>query len=171
MIATAMAILLLVIAIRPTLATSLVGLARVLPGSRLSRALARLAGALLVHAEKRRTLLVGIVLSAGFYALFVFESYLALRAFGAEIDLASVLVIAPTVALIMTLPITINGWGTAEAASVLLYTQIGVAEADALSMALLARVNFLLMGGMGGLIYLWQGWRAPAHADHPASPG
>jgi glycosyltransferase 2 family protein len=166
--ATVMATLLLVIAIRPTLATSLAGLARALPISRLSRALAHLASALLVHVEKRRTLLVGIALSASFYGLFAIESYLALRAFGAEIDLASVLVIAPTIALIMSLPITINGWGTAEAASVLLYTQLGVAEADALSMALLSRVNFLLMGGMGGLLYLWQTWHAPARADHPA---
>lgn len=167
MAATAMAIGLLAIALRPTLATWLAGLARALPVSRPSRALARLASALLVHVEKRTTLLFGIVLSAGFYALFAFESFLALRAFDVEIDLASVCVIAPTIALIMSLPITINGWGTAEAASVLLYTQVGVAEADALSMALLARVNFLLMGGMGGLLYLWQSWHARARVEHP----
>jgi uncharacterized protein (TIRG00374 family) len=131
--ATAMATLLLVIAIRPTLAMSLAGLARALPVSRLSGALARLASSLLVHIEKRTTLLVGIVLSAGFYALFALESFLALRAFGVDIDLASPLVIAPTIALIMSLPISINGWGTAEVASVLLYTQVGVPEADALS--------------------------------------
>jgi uncharacterized protein (TIRG00374 family) len=166
--ATVMAVGLFGVAIRPTLATLLGSLARALPNSRPSRALARLAGALLVHVGKRTTLLAGIVLSAGFYALFAFESYVALRAFGAEIDLASVLVVAPIIALIMSLPITINGWGTAEAASVLLYTQLGVAEADALSMALLARLNFLLMGGMGGLLYLWQSWHAPARADHPA---
>jgi uncharacterized protein (TIRG00374 family) len=166
--AAAMAIGLFVIAIRPTLATWLAGLARALPISRLSRVLARLASALLVHVEKRTTLLVGTVLSAGFYAMFAFESFLALRAFGVEIDLASALVIAPTIALIMSLPITINGWGTAEAASVLLYTQVGVAEADALSMALLSRANFLLMSGMGGLLYLWQSWHAPARADRPA---
>ena len=77
-------------------------------------------------------------------------------------------VVAPSVALITSLPITINGWGTAEAASVLLYTQLGVAEADALSLALLTRLNFLLMGGMGGLLYLCRSWRAPARADGPA---
>jgi uncharacterized protein (TIRG00374 family) len=166
--ATVMAISLFVIAIRPALALSLGGLAGALPISRLSRALARLAGALLVHVEKRTTLLVGIVLSAGFYALFAFESLLALRAFGVEIDLASALVIAPTIALIMSLPITINGWGTAEVASVLLYTQVGVTEADALSMALLSRANYLLMSGMGGLLYLWQSWQAPRRAKHLA---
>jgi glycosyltransferase 2 family protein len=168
MAAAVMAIGLFVIAIRPTLATWLAAVARALPISRLGRLLARLAGALLVHVGRRTTLLAGIALSAGFYALLAFESFLALRAFGVEIDLASVLVVAPTIALVMSLPITINGWGTAEAASVLLYTQLGVAEADALSMALLTRVNALLMGGMGGLLYLWQGWRARAPADHPA---
>jgi glycosyltransferase 2 family protein len=166
--ATVAAVVLAVIAIRPTLASSLAGLARALPVSRLSRALARLASALLVHVERRMTLLVGIVLSACFYVLFAFESFLALRAFGADIDLASVLVIAPTIALIVSLPITINGWGAAEAASVLLYTQVGVAQADALAMALLSRANFLLMGGMGGLLYLWQSWRAPARDEHTA---
>jgi uncharacterized protein (TIRG00374 family) len=167
MAATAMAVGLLIIATRPTMASWLVGLAQALPVSQLSHVLARLAHALLVHVEKRRTLLIGIVLSAGFYALFAFESLLALRAFGVEIDLASVLVIAPTIALIISLPITINGWGTAEAASVLLYTQLGVVQADALAMALLSRANFLLMAGMGGLLYLWQSWHAPARADHP----
>jgi uncharacterized protein (TIRG00374 family) len=168
MIATAMAIGLLVIAIRPTLATSLAGLARALPVSRLSHLLARLASALLVHVGQRSTLLVGIVLSAVFYSLLAFESYLALRAFGVEIDPTSVLVVAPTIALIMSVPVTINGWGTAEAASVLLYTQLGVTETDALSMALLTRLNFLLMGGMGGLLYLWESWHAPARANHLA---
>jgi uncharacterized protein (TIRG00374 family) len=168
MAATVMAISLFVIAIRPTLATSLAGLARALPVSQLSRTLARLASALLVHVEKRTTLLAGIVLSAGFYALFAVESYLALRAFGVDIDLASPLVIAPTIALIMSLPITVNGWGTAEVASVLLYTQVGVPEAAALSMALLSRVNYLLMSGAGGLLYLWQSWQAPRRAKHLA---
>ena len=168
MAATAMAIGLLVIAIRPTLATSLAGLARALPVSRVSHLLAHLASALLAHVGQRATLVAGIVLSAIFYALLAFESFLALRAFGVEIDPASVLVVAPTIALIMSMPITINGWGTAEVASVFLYTQFGVAETDALSMALLTRLNFLLMGGMGGLLYLWQSWHAPARANHLA---
>ena len=168
MIATAMAIGLLVIAIRPTMATSLAGLARALPASRLSHLLARLADALMAHVGQRTTLVGGIVLSAVFYALLAFESYLALRAFGVEIEPASVLVVAPTIALIISVPITVNGWGTAEAASVFLYTQLGVAETDALSMALLTRLNFMLMGGMGGLLYLWQSWHAPARANHVA---
>jgi uncharacterized protein (TIRG00374 family) len=162
MAASAMAIGLLAIALRPTLATSLAGLAQALPVSRLSHLLARLASALMAHVGQRATLVAGIVLSAVFYALLAFESYLALHAFGVEIDLASVLVVAPTIALIISVPITINGWGTAEAASVFLYTQLGVAEADALSMALLTRLNFLLMGGMGGLLYLWQSWHPRA---------
>jgi uncharacterized protein (TIRG00374 family) len=150
------------------MATSLAGLARALPASRLSHLLARLAGALMAHVGQRTTLVGGIVLSAVFYALLAFESYLALRAFGVEIDPASVLVVAPTIALIISVPITVNGWGTAEAASVFLYTQLGVAETDALSMALLTRLNFMLMGGMGGLLYLWQSWHAPARANHLA---
>jgi glycosyltransferase 2 family protein len=166
--AFAMAIALLIVALRPTLATWLARVARALPISRLNQLLARLASALLAHVGQRLTLVAGIILSALFYFLFACESFLALRALGVEIDLAAVLVVAPSVALITNLPITINGWGTAEAASVLLYTQFGVAEADALSMALLTRLNFLLMGGMGGLLYLCRSWQAPARADRPA---
>jgi uncharacterized membrane protein YbhN (UPF0104 family) len=165
--ATAMAVALLVVALRPTLATWLARVARALPISRLNQLLAQLASALLAHVGRRATLVAGILLSAVFYLLVACESFLALRALGVEIDLGSVLVVAPSIALIMSLPITINGWGTAEAASVLLYTLLGVAEADALSMALLTRLNFLLMGGMGGLVYLGRSWHAPARADHP----
>jgi glycosyltransferase 2 family protein len=165
--AFAMAIALLVVALRPTLAIWLARVARALPIARLKQLLARLANALLAHVGQRATLVAGIVLSALFYFLVACEGFLALRALGVEIDLGTVLVVAPSIALIMSLPITINGWGTAEAASVLLYTQLGVAEADALSLALLTRLNYLLMGGMGGIVYLCRSWQAPARADHP----
>lgn len=166
--AFAMAGVLLIVALRPTLAIWLARTARVLPLARFNQLLARLASALLAHVGRRATLAGGILLSALFYLILGCESFLALHALGVEIDLGSVLVVAPTIALIVSLPISINGWGTAEAASVLLYTQLGVGEADALSMALLTRLNFLLMGGMGGLVYLGRSWYAPARADHPA---
>jgi uncharacterized membrane protein YbhN (UPF0104 family) len=165
------ALVLLVLATSRSPATWLRRAIMAMPASRVGAVLAGVLRDLLVHADQRAALLGGIGLSVAFYVLMACESWLAFFAFGVEMSFGGVLVVVPTIALIVSLPITINGWGTAEAASVLLYMQLGVAEADALAMALLSRVNLLLISGMGGLLYLWQSWHAPARADHPARAG
>jgi uncharacterized membrane protein YbhN (UPF0104 family) len=167
-VATAAAVALITLAVTPTMANCMAGLAHALPISRAGDVLARLADDLLAYVGQHITLLKGILLSAVFYGMVAFESFVAFHALGVDVDLASVLVISPIIALIISLPITVGGWGTAEAASVLLYTQVGVSGADALSIALLARVNFMLMCGMGGLLYAWQSRQARSEARHPA---
>jgi uncharacterized membrane protein YbhN (UPF0104 family) len=164
-VASVAAVVLLTIAFTPAAANCVAGLARAMPMSRAGDVLARLASDLLVHVGQHTTFLKGILLSAGFYGIVAFESFVAFHALGVDVDLASVLVIAPIIALIVTLPISVGGWGTAEAASVLLYTQVGVSGADALSLALLARANFILMCGMGGLLYLWQSRQVSSKAQ------
>jgi glycosyltransferase 2 family protein len=156
------ALMLLVLATSRSPAGRLRRAIQALPASRIGAVLSGVLRDLLVHVDQRRELLVGIALSVAFYVLMALESWLAFFAFGVEMSFSGVLVVVPTIALLISLPITINGWGTAEAACVLLYTQLGVADADALSIALLSRANLLLMGGMGGLLYLWQSWHAAA---------
>lgn len=158
---------LIAIAVTPATASCMAGLAHAMPTSRIGDLLQRVASSLLDHVGQHLTLLKGVLFSTVFYGVVALESFVAFHALGVDVGLASVLVIAPIIALITILPLTASGWGTAEAASVLLYTQVGVSGPEALSMALLGRANFILICGSGGLLYLWQSSRTPAPQPHP----
>lgn len=163
--ATVGAIALLVIATTRAPARWAVAAAQALPGARIRVVVEGTFRALAVYVDRPRTLALGVALGVAFYSLISFEAFVAFHALGIAIEPIVVVVVVPAIALITSIPITINGWGAAEATGFLLYTQLGVAGPAALSIALLTRVNTTLMSGMGGLIWLWQ---AHAHKLAPA---
>jgi uncharacterized protein (TIRG00374 family) len=127
-----------------------------LPESRARSMTSDLIRALAIHVARPKTLIVGIALGIVFYMLLAFEAFLAFHALGIDIDPVLVMIVVPMIALISCIPITINGWGAAEATSLLLYTQLGVTSPAAFSVALLTRVSGTLISGLGGLILLWE---------------
>ncbi|MEM7025109.1 MAG: lysylphosphatidylglycerol synthase transmembrane domain-containing protein [Pseudomonadota bacterium] len=127
---------------------------RFLPGRLLRSSAAGVLRDLGRSTEHRGPMVAGVALSGAFYLVAALQAYVAYHAFGVEVPLAGVLLIVPLVALIMAVPISVNGWGVAEVVKVLLYAQLGVAEADALSVALFGRFMLTAVGFMGGLIYL-----------------
>jgi len=129
---------------------------RQLPQSRACSMASELVRALAIHVARPKTLVVGIVLGIVFYTLLALEALLAFHALGIDINPVLVMIVVPMIALISCLPITINGWGAAEATSLLLYTQLGVTSPAAFSVALLTRVSGTLISGVGGLILLWE---------------
>jgi glycosyltransferase 2 family protein len=143
--------------------------ARYVPGARIRSIADAILGDLVLHVERHAVLMVAIVIGAAYYILAAIETYLAFRAFGVHVDLFAVMVVSPIVALTSSIPITINGWGITEAASVLLYTQLGVSAPEAFATALLGRINFLVMAVVGGLIYLADVYARAGRGD-PASP-
>jgi len=109
---------------------------------------------LLLYVDRRGTTLTAVALSVGFRLVTATGSYFAFLAFGIDISFGTVLFISLLLSFITMVPISINGWGIREGAFVLLYTQVGVGSAEALSVALLGRVLGLLMSSVGGLMYL-----------------
>jgi uncharacterized protein (TIRG00374 family) len=124
------------------------------PESRLRSIADAILGDLVLHVGRHAVLLRAIAIAAAYYMLAAVETFLAFWTFGVHVHLFAVMVVSPVVALISSIPITINGWGITEAASVLLYTQLGVSAPEAFATALLGRINFLVMAVIGGLIYL-----------------
>jgi hypothetical protein len=55
--------------------------------------------------------------------------------------------------LIGVIPVTINSIGLREGAFVYLFSQLGVPGAEALALALLARIGLLLPGIVGGILF------------------
>jgi hypothetical protein len=127
---------------------------RFLPSKALRSNVAGVLRDLAVHNGQWGQLAAGVALSAGFYVVAALHAYLAFLAFGVEIDFVGILVTVPLIAMIMAVPISVNGWGVAEVVKVVLYAQLGATSVEALSVALLGRVTLSLIGGIGGVIYL-----------------
>ncbi len=109
---------------------------------------------LLLYVDRKGTTLMAIAISIGLRVMGAIASYFAFLAFGIDISFGTVLFISLLLNVISMLPISINGWGIREGAFVLLYTQVGVGDAEALSVALLSRVLHVLVSSVGGLMYL-----------------
>lgn len=80
--------------------------------------------------------------------------FLAARAFGVEAGLLSFLILVPLIITIASIPITIAGAGAREAASVYLFTLIGVEHSISLSVSLLNLVFMVSFGILGGVLYV-----------------
>jgi hypothetical protein len=140
-------------------------LARLVPGAALRSKVAGVLRDLAVHNEHWDRLLGGVLLSAGFYVVAAVHTWLAFLAFGVHLDFVGVLVVVPLVTMIMAVPITVNGWGVAEAVKVVLYVQLGATGAEAFAVALLGRFTLTLIGATGGVIYLLTPGRRPANRE------
>jgi len=154
-LATLGALALGLLATAPRLACSVLGAVQRLPESRARSIASDLVCALVTHADRPGILVIGVALGIVFYMILALEAFFAIHALGIDINPLLVMIVVPMIALISSLPITINGWGAAEATSFLLYTQLGVSGPAALSIALLTRVSGTLISAFGGLILLW----------------
>ncbi|ETX13183.1 hypothetical protein OCH239_13005 [Roseivivax halodurans JCM 10272] len=76
------------------------------------------------------------------------------EALSLDVDFATFFIIAPLAIFIMTLPISINGIGLRETAFVLLLGMTGVAGEQALALAWMEFGLILMLGGVGGLVYI-----------------
>ena len=109
---------------------------------------------MLLYVDRRGTTLNAIAISVAFRLVIAIGSYFEFLALGVDISFETVVFISLLVNVISLVPISINGWGLREGAFVLLYTQVGVGSAEALSVALLGRVLGAVMSSGGALFYL-----------------
>lgn len=141
---------------------------------RLVRGLAQLAGdtrALFFHPGwSASTLVVALVghvnLSLTVYVLAV--------GLGLDVHALECLVLVPPVILIMTLPISIAGWGVRETAMVTAFAFVGVADHSAVVLSVLFGIVTMVGALPGGLIFLLAGGRrieAEELADEVADQG
>ena len=86
-------------------------------------------------------------------------AYFCARALDVNVSILDCLVLIPPVILIMTLPISIAGWGVREGAMVAAFAFVGVVEGDAFVMSILFGVVNVVVSLPGGLIWLISGNR------------
>lgn len=80
--------------------------------------------------------------------------HLRALAFGIDLAPAQTMIVAPVIVLLITLPITPGGVGSQEAFFALTYGAIGIGQAGALAIALLARGIDLILSALGAFAWL-----------------
>jgi uncharacterized protein (TIRG00374 family) len=90
--------------------------------------------------------------------MLIFGNYLLGLAVGVDLSLYYYFLFIPIISVLLMLP-SIGGLGIREGAYVLLFSQVGVANSQALALAFAFDVVLLINGLIGALIYLAQGMR------------
>ncbi|QQO22518.1 flippase-like domain-containing protein [Bradyrhizobium diazoefficiens] len=120
---------------------------------------------LLLKSERRAllfgsALLIHLVTAAACYAL--------ARGVGAQLSVADAGVLIPPVVLLTAVPISISGWGVREGAMVACLGLAGVPSEEALSVSLLLGAISVIIGLIGGAIWLASPERGSYSADKAA---
>lgn len=97
------------------------------------------------------------VLSFAVQGIYVAVWMVLALAVGFELPPETFLVTVPVVSLGAMLPVTLSGVGVREGLWILLLAQFDMDPATVTAFSLLYFVAFAVTGGIGGLIYLWQG--------------
>jgi uncharacterized protein (TIRG00374 family) len=101
-----------------------------------------------------RVVIWTFLLSTGYLLLMIAINYIFIVSIGKSIELKDLFVFLPVIALLTSIPISINGLGLREGAYIYLFATIGFTNSESLSISLLNFVLMLLSGLPGALFYL-----------------
>jgi glycosyltransferase 2 family protein len=93
-------------------------------------------------------------LSILIHLLTTLAAWCAARAVGADMSLLYSLFLVPPVILVAVVPISIAGWGVRESAMIAAFAYAGLPQSDGLIVSLLFGIGFLLVGIVGGLVWV-----------------
>jgi uncharacterized protein (TIRG00374 family) len=85
--------------------------------------------------------------------------YLLAVGLNLDVDVLDCLVLVPPVILIMTLPISVAGWGVRETAMVTAFSFVGIPDASTLVLSILFGIISMLTALPGGVVFLAVGGR------------
>ncbi|MCX7819285.1 MAG: flippase-like domain-containing protein [Kiritimatiellae bacterium] len=102
----------------------------------------------------RRVLAQVVALTLLFYGLAALNVWLAFRSFGPAPSPAEILAVLPTALAVAMIPITLGSLGIAETSYVFYFGLLGISPAHTGVMALFLRLKLILLGVIGGTVYL-----------------
>jgi uncharacterized protein (TIRG00374 family) len=121
---------------------------------RVALALIEVTKALTYYRQQTKAISLAVVISIYFYAVMIGFHYSVILAIEANLSLLDVALIAPLIALVSFVPISVNALGLAEGAFVLFFTQAGLSPEEALAAAVLRRLLILGYSLIGGVIWV-----------------
>jgi uncharacterized protein (TIRG00374 family) len=128
-------------------------LARLLPTARVQRLASGILDAVRRYAHHHGVLANVLVMSVGVQILRVLQAWCLGRALGIAVPLTTYFVLIPVVLLVMLLPITVNGLGTAQVAFTGLFGRVGVDPAQSFALSVLLNALGVVGNLPGALLY------------------
>jgi len=93
-------------------------------------------------------------LSVAIHILTAMTAWCAARTAGADLSLLYAVFLVLPVVLVTVVPISIAGWGVRESAMVAAFSYAGLPASDGLIVSLLFGATYLLLGALGGLVWI-----------------
>lgn len=103
-----------------------------------------------------------LALTFGADLLMIISVYVLAQSIRVALPFHYFLVFVPVIAILSAVPISINGVGVREAGYLLLFTQVGLSQEQAVSISLLYFGMTLVLGALGGGAYLLQALISPS---------
>lgn len=126
------------------------------PPTKAESAARELLESIAVYARSPRAVLISVTISMAYLLTTAIATYVGFRALQVEVPLGTAVFISLLINVVRLIPVSINGWGLREGAYVLMFTQVGVGGAEALSVALLGRVLGVVLASIGAILYITQ---------------
>jgi len=95
-----------------------------------------------------------IAISVVIHLMTAVTAWAAARSVGADLSLPNALFLVLPVMLVAIVPISIAGWGVREGAMVAAFVYAGLPQADGLIVSLLFGITTLVVGAIGGVIWV-----------------
>jgi len=147
-----------------------VGLVSRLPGATIRHAGSRVLESVRRYSAYPAPLVNVLACSLGVQTLRVVQAYYIGRGLGMDVPLVTYFAFIPIILLIMLLPVTFNGIGTAQAAFVWLFARTGTPDAVSFALSVLF-VALGIVGNLpGGILYLIGGISGPRVGAELAPP-
>jgi glycosyltransferase 2 family protein len=127
---------------------------RHVPGARLRRLAERLIAHVRMLHDDRRIFLVAFAVSVATQILRIAVHYLAAIALGVHVAPILFALLVPVIAVAITLPISIGGFGVREGLGVVLFGRVGVGSTEALAFELLSHLVAVLVSVWGGVLFI-----------------
>ena len=109
----------------------------------------------LIHIKNKHKLIpYNIILSIISNFLMLFTWYFISQSIGANISIKYIIIFIPLVSILQTIPISLNGMGVREGATVFLFSKIGIINEISFFIALLYSTISIMISLFGGLIYI-----------------
>jgi uncharacterized protein (TIRG00374 family) len=100
--------------------------------------------------------------SVTIHLLTVLVAFLIAKAIDAPLTASQALLLVPPVTLISAIPLSIAGWGVRESAMVAAFSYAGLSPSDGLAISVLSGIGLLIIGAIGGIVWLSMREKAPA---------
>jgi len=100
------------------------------------------------------------VLSLSIHVLAVVIAWCAVRSIAAPADFGQLFMLIPPIMLITMMPISIAGWGVREATMMVAFGYAGLAQTDGTVVSILFGIVSSIVGGLGGLVWIFSAEKA-----------